>query len=175
MFNTLGTVLLVGMIFRGDRMMQREANVFARIVKTVGAAIQKIEAKPSVPAGVYFGIYMVSWVVAALSATHLVDSECRLLAWLMPSSTFMYEDVCRGMEYVVLAAGVVVVVVVPFVLLCARRFRASLKTILIGFVGIVASIAFSFLTEDMLFFVSLIVDNDRKDAMRNAAVELREE
>ena len=147
----------------------------AKIREAIGAAIQKIEAKPSIPAGVYFGVYMVSWAVAALSATHLVDSKCRLLAWLIPSSTFMYEDVCRGMENVVLVAGVVAVAVVPLVMLCARRFRASLKTLLIGFAGMVASIAFSFLTEDMLFMVSVEVDNAREDAMRSAEVELHDE
>ena len=147
----------------------------AKIREVIGAAIQKIEAKPSIPAGVYFGVYMVSWAVAALSATHLVDPKCRLLAWLIPSSTFMYEDVCRGMENVVLVAGVVAVAVVPLVMLCARRFRASLKTLLIGFAGMVASIAFSFLTEDMLFMVSVEVDNAREDAMRSAEVELHDE
>lgn len=146
-----------------------------KIIEAIGAAIRKIEAKPSIPAGVYFGVYMVSWAVAALSAMHLVDPKCRPLAWLMPSSTFMYEDICRGMEHVVLAAGAVAVVVVPFVMLCAGRFRASLKTLLIGFAGIFASMAFSFLTEDMLFFVSVSVDNARKDEMRSAEVELRAE
>ena len=146
-----------------------------KVRDAIGAVIRRIEAKPSIPAGVYFGVYMVSWTVAALAATHLVDPKCRLLAWLMPSSTFMYEDVCRGMEHVVLAVGVVAVGVVPFAMLCARRFRASLKTLLIGFAGIVASIAFSFLTEDMLFMVSVEVDNAREDAMRSAEVELHEE
>ena len=146
-----------------------------KVRDAIGAVIRKIEAKPSIPAGVYFGVYMVSWTVAALAATHLVDPKCRLLAWLMPSSTFMYEDVCRGMEHVVLAAGVVAVGVVPLALLCARRFRAALKTLLIGFAGIVASIAFSFLTEDMLFMVSVEVDNAREDAMRSAEVETRAE
>ena len=146
-----------------------------KIRETMGAALRKVEAKPSIPAGVYFGVYMVSWAVAALAATHLVDPKCRLLAWLMPSSTLMYEDVCRGLEHVVLAAGVVAVVVVPLVMLCARRFRAALKTLLIGFAGIIASIAFSFLTEDMLFMVSVEVDNAREDVMRSAEVELHEE
>ena len=142
-----------------------------KIRGAIGAVIRKIEAKPSMPAGVYFGVYMVSWAVAALSATHLVDPKCRLLAWLMPTSAFMYEDVCRGMEHVVLATGVLAVVVAPLALLCARRFRASLKTLLIGSAGIVASIAFSFLTEDMLFMASVDVDNAREDAMRSAEVE----
>ena len=145
--------------------------MLAKILKAIGAVIRGIEKNPNAPAGVYFGVYMVSWVVAALSATHLVDAKYRLLAWLMPSSMLMYEDVCRGMEHVVLAVGMVAVVVVPFAMLCARRFRASFKTLLIGFAGIVASLAFSFLTEDMLFFVSLSVDNARKDAMRSAEVE----
>ena len=147
----------------------------AKVREAIGAAIRKIETKPSIPAGVYFGVYMVSWAVAALAATHLVDPKCRPLAWLMPSSTFMYEDVCRWMEHVVLAAGVVAVGVVPFAMLCARRFRAALKTLLIGFAGIVASIAFSFLTEDMLFMVSIEVDSAREDAMRSAEVELHAE
>ena len=93
----------------------------------------------------------------------------------MPSSTFVYEDVCRGMNHVVLATGVVAVVVVPLALLCARRFHASFKTLLIGSAGIVASIAFSFLTEDMLFMASVDLDNSREDAMRNAEVELHAE
>ncbi len=165
MLNTVGNIFKIG-----------DAEVgMAKVREAIGAAIRKIEAKPSMPAGVYFGVYMVSWAVAALAATHLVDPKCRLLAWLMPSSTFMYEDVCRGMEHVVLAAGVVAVAVVPLALLCARRFRASLKTLLIGFAGIVASIAFSFLTEDMLFMVSVEVDNAREDAMRSAEVETRAE
>ena len=146
-----------------------------KIRTTIGAVIRKIEETPSIPVGVYFGVYMVSWAVAALAVTHLVDPKCRLLAWLMPSSTFMYEDVCRDMEHVVLAVGVIAVVVVPLAMLCARRFRAALKTLLIGFAGIVASIAFSFLTEDMLFMVSVDVDNAREDAMRSAEVELRAE
>lgn len=130
-----------------------------KIREAIGTAIRKIEAEPSIPAGVYFGVYMASWAVAALAATHLVDSKCRPLAWLMPSSTFIYEDVCRGMEHVVLAVGVVVAIVIPFAMLCAGRFRAFLKTLLIGFAAIAASVAFSFLTEDMLFFVSVEVDN----------------
>ena len=153
-------------------MFMIKSALFSGLNAGVSTAIRKIEAKPSMPAGVYFGVYMVSWAVAALAATHLVDPKCRLLAWLMPSSTFMYEDVCRGMEHVVLAAGVVAVVVVPLAMLCARRFRAALKTLLIGFAGMVASIAFSFLTEDMLFLVSLSVDKAREDAMRGAEVEL---
>ena len=146
-----------------------------KFVETIGAAIRKIEAKPSIPAGVYFGVYMVSWAVAALAATHLVDSECRFLAWLMPSSTFVYADACRGMEHIVQVTGVVAVIVVPFAMLCAGRFRASLKTLLIGLAGIVASLAFSFLTEDMLFMASVEVDHARDDAKRNAEVELRAE
>ena len=146
-----------------------------KIREAIGAAIRKIESEPSMPAGVYFGVYMVSWAVAALSATHLVDPKCRLLAWLVPSSTFAYEDICLGLEYVVLAVGVLSVVAVPFAMLCARRFRAFLKTLLIGFAGIVASIAFSFLTEDMLFMASVDVDNAREDAMRSAKVELHAE
>ena len=165
MLHTVGEIFKVG-----------DAEVgMAKVREAIGAAIRKIEAKPSMPAGVYFGVYMVSWAVAALAATHLVDPKCRLLAWLMPSSTFMYEDVCRWMEHVVLAAGVVAVVVVPLAMLCARRFRAALKTLLIGFAGMVASIAFSFLTEDMLFMVSVEVDNAREDSMRSAEVELHEE
>ena len=146
-----------------------------KVRDAIGAAIRKIEAKPSIPVGVYFGVYMVSWVVAALAATHLVDPKCRPLAWLMPSSTFVYEDVCRGMNHVVLATGVVAVVVVPLALLCARRFRAALKTLLIGFAGIVASVAFSFLTDDMLFFVSVEVDHAREEESRCADIELRAE
>ena len=146
-----------------------------KIREAIGAAIRKIESEPSMPAGVYFGVYMVSWAVAALSATHLVDPKCRLLAWLVPSSTFAYEDICLGLEYVVLAVGVLAVVAVPLAMLCARRFRAFLKTLLSGFAGIVASVAFSFLTDDMLFFVSVEVDHAREEESRSADIELRAE
>ena len=149
--------------------------MLVKIRKAIGAVIRKVEAEPSIPAGVYFGVYMVSWAVAALSETHLVDSKSRPLAWLVPSSALAYEDVCHGMEQVVMLVGATAVVVVPLAMLCAGRFRASLKTLLAGFAGIVASIAFSFLTDDMLFFVSLRVDSAREDGLGRADVELRAE
>ena len=120
----------------------------SKIKRFVLAVIDLIEMEPNSPAGVYFGTFMVYWAALALSETHLVDAKAR---WLLQSQALLH--------YITVAVGVVAAVVVPLAMLCARKFRMAIRTLLVGCGAIAASYIFVFLTATLLFFISAEVDN----------------
>jgi len=139
-----------------------------KILRAARAVIERIEKDPNVPAGVYFGTFMVYWAVSALSETHLVDAELLLLPHVPALSNVTFSTLCQGVLYVVVAVGAVAVAVVPVAMLCARKFRVALKALLVGCGAVAASIAFSFLTSTLLFVISIEVDHWHDDAASSA-------
>ena len=127
--------------------MQQGANMFVKIGKAVRAALDRIEAEPNVPAGAYFGTFMVYWAIYALSATHLVDARAQFLS---QAQSLLLS--------VAVAFGAVAAVGVPLAMLCAGKFRVAVKTLVVGCGAIAASIIFVFLTSPLLFVISIEVD-----------------
>ena len=122
--------------------------MFARIGRVIRAVIERIEREPNFPAGAYFGTFMLYWVALALSETHLVDAKSQ---WLLQTQSLLY--------YVTVAVGAVAAVVVPLAMLCVKKFRVAVRTLLVGWGAIAASYIFEFLTATMLFFISAEVDH----------------
>ena len=122
--------------------------MFARIGRVIRAVIERIEREPNVPAGAYFGTFMLYWAALALSETHLVDAKSQ---WLLQTQSLLY--------YVTVAVGAVAAVVVPLAMLCVKKFRVAVRTLLVGWGAIAASYIFEFLTATMLFFISVEVDH----------------
>ena len=122
--------------------------MFAKIGRVIRAVIERIEKDPNVPAGVYFGTFMVYWAVSALSETHLVDAKAQ---WLLQIQSLLY--------YITVAVGAVAAVVVPLAMLCVGKFRMAVRTLLVGWGAIAASYIFVFLTATLLFFISVEVDH----------------
>ena len=122
--------------------------MFMKILRAVRAVIERIEREPNFPAGVYFGAFMVYWAALALSETHLVDAKSQ---WLLQTQSLLY--------YVTVAVGAVAAVVVPLAMLCVKKFRVAVRTLLMGWGAIAASYIFEFLTATMLFFISVEVDH----------------
>ena len=127
--------------------MQQGANMFAWIKKTVASMIGFVEKNPNVPAEAYFGTFMVYWAIYALSATHLVDARVHFLS---QAQTLLLS--------IAIAVGAVTAIGVPFAMMCARKLRMAMKTLLVGCGAIAASIVFVFLTSPLLFFISIEVD-----------------
>lgn len=119
-----------------------------KILRAVRAAIERIEREPNLPAGAYFGTFMVYWAVLALSETHLVDAKSQLLS---QSQALLF--------YITVAVGAVAAVVVPLAMLCVGKFRMAVRTLLVGWGAIAASYIFVFLTDTLLFFISVEVDH----------------
>ena len=127
--------------------MQQGANMFAWIKKTVASMIGFVEKNPNVPAGAYFGTFMVYWAIYALSATHLVDARVHFLS---QAQTLLLS--------IAIAVGAVTAIGVPFAMMCARKLRMAMKTLLVGCGAVAASIVFAFLTSPLMFFISIEVD-----------------
>ena len=122
--------------------------MFARIGRAFGEMIAWIEKNPNVPAGAYFGTFMVYWAALALSETHLVDAKSQLLSQTQAL-----------LSYITVAVGAVAAVVVPLAMLCTGKFRVAMKTLAVGCGAVAASFAFEFLTSTLLFFISIEVDH----------------
>ena len=122
--------------------------MFARIGRVVRAVIERIEREPNFPAGAYFGAFMLYWAALALSETHLVDAKLQLLS---QSQALLF--------YITVAVGAVAAVAVPLAMLCVGKFRMAVRTLLVGWGAIAASYIFVFLTDTLLFFISVEVDH----------------
>ena len=129
-----------------------------KIRKGFVAAIDRIEKNPNAPAGVYFGVFVLYWAISALSNTHLVDAKMQFLPQVPALSNVTYATFCHGVLCIAALAGGVAVVVVPLAMVCARKFRVAMKTLVVGCGSVDASIVFAFLTSPLLFFISIEVD-----------------
>ena len=129
-----------------------------KIRKVFVAAIDRIEKNPNAPAGVYFGVFVLYWAISALSNTHLVDAKMQFLPQVPALSNVTYATLCHVGLCVAVVAGSVAVIVVPFAMVCARKFRVAMKTLVVGCVAVAASIVFAFLTSPLLLFISIEVD-----------------
>ena len=121
----------------------------------IGAVINGIEKRPWIPMAIYLGVFALFVLASGLLIANMVDSQWR------PFSAFTKSEkagICRVGDYIgwasVCAAGFSVVVV-PFVMLCARRFRAAFNVMVMGIAGVGASVLFMLVTGPIWFVIGL--------------------
>ena len=123
--------------------------------EAIGAAINGIEKRPWIPMAIYLGVFALFVLVSGLLLANLVDSRWRPFSALTKSEK---AGICHVGDYIgwaaVYAAGFSVVVV-PVVMLCARRFRAAFNVMVMGIAGIGASVLFMFVTGPLWFVIGL--------------------
>ena len=123
--------------------------------KTIKALIDGFEKKPWIPMAIYLGVFALFVLVSGLLIANMVDSRWRPFSALTKSEK---AGICRVGDYIgwaaVYAAGFSVVVV-PFVMLCARRFRAAFNVMVMGIAGVGASVLFMLVTGPLWFVIGL--------------------
>ena len=131
------------------------AMVMRKFFKTVMAVINGIEKRPWMPMAIYLGVFALFVLASGLMLTDMIDSRWR------PFSDFTKDEKAAISDFgdyigcaVVYAAGFSIVVV-PFVMLCARRFRAAFNVLVMGIAGIGASALFMFVTAPLWFVIGL--------------------
>lgn len=129
--------------------------VMRKFFKTVMAVINGIEKRPWIPMAIYLGVFALFVLASGLMLTDMIDSRWR------PFSDFTKDEKAAISDFgdyigcaVVYAAGFSIVVV-PFVMLCARRFRAAFNVLVMGIAGIGASALFMFVTAPLWFVIGL--------------------
>lgn len=129
--------------------------VMRKFFKTVMAVINGIEKRPWIPMAIYLGVFALFVLASGLMLTDMIDSRWR------PFSDFTKDEKAAISDFgdyigcaVVYAAGFSIVVV-PFVMLCVRRFRAAFNVLVMGIAGIGASALFMFVTAPLWFVIGL--------------------
>ena len=126
-----------------------------KIRKTLICVVGFIEKRPWIPMAIYLGVFALFVLVSGLLIVNMVDSRWRPFSDLTKSEK---AGVCHVGDYigwVAVCAAVFSTVVVPLVMLCARRFRAAFHTLVMGIAGIGASVLFVFVTGPLWFIIGL--------------------
>jgi len=140
------------------------AMVVRRVINTIREVINGIEKRPWIPMALYLGVFVVFVIVPGLLIANLVSSRWRPMPELTPSAKLAIEQVADLVYSVLHIVGAVAVVVVPVVMLCARKFLAAFYTLILGISGVAASMLFLLVTAP-LWFVAAIEIVDAKEAV----------
>ena len=138
--------------------------VVRRVINTIREVINGIEKRPWIPMALYLGVFVVFVIVPGLLIANLVSSRWRPMPELTPSAKLAIEQVADLVYSVLHIVGAVAVVVVPVVMLCARKFLAAFYTLILGISGVAASMLFLLVTAP-LWFVAAIEIVDAKEAV----------
>ena len=139
------------------------AVVARKFINVIREVVNGIEKRPWIPMVLYLGAFFVFILVSGLLVANLISSRWRPMPELTPTVKLAIEKVADFLYSALCIVGAIVVVVVPVVMLCARRFLAAFYTLILGISGVAASVLFLLVTAP-LWFVAAIEIVDAKDA-----------
>ena len=128
----------------------------------VSAVINGIEKRPWVPMAAYLACFALFVLVAWIPLANVIDSKVRPMPELSASAKLMIDEVVYWIYRLLQVIGTISVVVVPFVMLCAIRFKSAFYTLLMGITGIAVSATFMLLTAPVWFVLGI----EELDAMQ---------
>ena len=126
-----------------------------KFISAIKAVIHGLEKRPWIPLAVYLVIFVLFVSVSWTLLVNLVDSKWRLMPVLPASAKLTIEEVVSWIYKLLQVAGVISVLVVPFVMLCAMRFKSAFYTLVMGVAGIAATATFMLLTAPIWFVLGI--------------------
>ena len=136
------------------------------------AVIIGIEKRPWIPLAAYLACFALFVLVAWIPFANLIDSKWRPLPELSSSAKLMIDEVVYWIYRLLQVVGVISVVVVPFVMLCAMRFKIAFYTLVMGIVGIAASATFMLLTAPVWFVLGIEELDARQELGKDKVVKV---
>jgi len=128
----------------------------------VSAVVNGIEKRPWIPMVLYLGIFAILVIVSGLLVVNLISSRWRPMPELTPTAKLAIDKTATFLYSVLRVAGAIAVVVVPVVMLCARRFLVAFYTLIFGISGVAASMLFLFVTAPLWFAASMEIVNAKE-------------
>ena len=138
------------------------ALVVRKFINAIRGVIHGLEKRPWIPMVLYLGIFAVLVIVSGLLIANLISSRWRPMPELTPTAKLAIDKTSTFLYSVLRVAGAIAVVVVPVVMLCARRFLAAFHTLILGISGVAASILFLFATAPLWFAASMEIVNAKE-------------
>ena len=145
MLHTVGDIFKIGNAEVG----------MVKIRKTVGCVVSLIEKRPWIPMVAYLACFALFVLVAWMPLANLIYSKWRPMPELSSSAKLAIGEIAGWIYRLLQVVGVISVVVVPFVMLCAMRFKIAFYTLVMGVAGIAASATFMLLTAPIWFILSI--------------------
>ena len=149
--------------------------MFMKILRAVRAAIDQIEKRPWIPMVAYLACFTLFVLVAWIPIANLIDSQWRPLPVLSASAKLMIDEVVYWIYRLLYAVGVVSVVVVPFVMLCAIRFKSAFYTFVMGMSGVALSCFFMLATAPIWFVLGIEDLHARQEMGKDITVKVYED
>ena len=126
------------------------------------AAINGIEKRPWIPMVIYLGLFAILVIVSGLLIVNLIGSRWRPMPELTSAAKLAIDKIATFVYSVLRVAGAIAVVVVPVVMLCARRFLVAFYTLILGIAGVAASMLFLFATAPLWFAMAIEIVNAKE-------------
>ncbi len=149
--------------------------MFMKILRSVRAVIDQIEKRPWIPMAIYLGVFALLVMVAMVPLSNLIDSQWRPLPELSSSAKLMIGEVFGWIYSLLYVVGVVSVVVVPFVMLCAIRFKSAFYTFVMGMSGVALSCFFMLATAPIWFILGIEELNAMQELGKDKTVKVYED
>ena len=146
-----------------------------KILRAVRAVIDQIEKRPWIPMAIYLGVFSLLVMVAMLPLANLIESQWRPFPVLSSSAKLMIGVVFGWIYRLLYAVGVVSVVVVPFVMLCAMRFKSAFYTLVMGMVGVAVSSFLLLITAPIWFVLGIEELNAMQELGKDKTVKVYED
>ena len=129
--------------------------VLLKIRMAIGWVVRGIEKRPWIPMAIYLGVFALFVLASGLMLTDMIDSRWRPFSDFTKDEKAAISDLGDYIGCAAAYAAVFSVVVVPFVMLCAGRFRAAFNVVVMGIAGVGASALFMFVTGPLWFVIGL--------------------
>lgn len=133
-----------------------------KIIKSIAWILGVIAKRPWIPMAIYLVVFALFVLVAWIPLANLIDSKWRPMPELSSSTKLVIGEIVGWIDRLLQVVGVISVVAVPFVMLCAMRFKIAFYTLVMGIVGIAASATFMLLTAPVWFVLGI----EELDAMQ---------
>lgn len=133
-----------------------------KIRKTFSGVVGLIEKHPWIPMVIYLGIFAILVSVSGLLIVNLIASRWRPMPQLTPVAKLAIDKTATFLYSVLRVAGAIALVVVPVVMLCARRFLAAFYTLILGVSGVGVSMLFLFATAPLWFAAAIEIVNAKE-------------
>lgn len=135
-----------------------------KIIGTIKVVTHGLEKRPWIPLAAYLACFALFVLVAWIPFANLIDSKWRPFPELSSSAKLMIGDIVGLIYRLLQAIGVISVLVVPLVMLCAMRFRSAFYTFVMGITAVAVSATFMLLTAP-IWFVLGIEDLDARQEL----------
>ena len=143
-----------------------------KIIGTIKVVTHGLEKRPWIPLAAYLACFALFVLVAWIPFANLIDSKWRPLPELSSAAKLMIGEIVGWIYRLLQVVGVISVVVVPFAMLCAMRFKSAFYTLLMGITGIAVSATFMLLTAPIWFVLGIEDLHARQELGKDKVVKV---